>query len=259
MNNNLNKEKDPKENRLSIISDIIQSICSIISVAFIGIITLLLMIQQNNLSNLQNDISNKNNLLYEAQMSPHFRTKVFSVTNKIDGFEWDEVIQIQNYGGNYYTFDSYVFSFIIFNQAGNTYAIPMSDYYFYFSETNNVTIEHFTNCKIKFKDLIDEANDNLKNKNSGDSYDSYWDGYYDGVVTYVKISYQNIFGEEKIQYFKARDSRLLDNDTGEKYYNLSRNSVKIKGVEYSSINIDLELMLEFANTDLKNQYAIDIK
>ena len=246
-----NKYLNRKEGWLSKKSNEIQSICALISVLIIGVLGLMVSYQQT-------DLSNQNNILYEKEISPHFRINELSVKNSDESF-FEEVIQIKNHGGNYYMFRADVFSFIIFYQGGNAYAIPMKDYYcFSFaksSNVDNVIEEHFTEYRSKIHDLILEANKCLREND-----DRYLNGTYGHVVNYVRINYQNVLGEEKTQYFEAENSKLIDNDIGDKYYDLcSLKYYNDEGIGFSVIGMDVETMLEFATTDLKNLYIIDME
>ena len=239
---------------LSKLLDGIKNNWKIIIVGLNGVLTIIMGILTVIIALYANNLTETNNELYKKEIYPHFRV-INTIENQNEKGEYcDEVIRIKNYGGNFYKLDSTAKTYILFESDGKTYMMPLLGYFFVsqtYSDGDIVRKHYYPNNNWKIADLIIGVNNIL--------WEEDFSGSYGGPITYVKIAFQDVFGKYATQYFRANDSELLDNDIGEKYVDSFNATLKWNGKSYT-FDIDtltVELLYEFATTDLKNAFLID--
>jgi len=203
----------------------------------------------------------QSNEIARRTISPHF-TVTESVENMNDDWMFtNKVLRISNQEGRFSNFSATVRTYIPLIISGNVYMIPLRGFYpsqwFYSTFSNDVygdVVKEFSNPNnnLRAANMIIYVNDRLMNSNLL--------GHFSPPITFVEITFQNIFGEIEIQYFEARFNNgiRLDNEVGARYiHNFS--SLYIFNDEEYNLTLDsmtTDLLFLFATTDLRNSFCL---
>ncbi|MEJ8553528.1 hypothetical protein [Tepidibacter sp. Z1-5] len=150
------------------------------------------------------------------QIQPHFNVSTILGDRKVNGRYADEKLRIYNAGGNFYAFESNVITFLDIEHNNEKYLLPLS-YYFFASQgycgDGGTLVQESTGYEnnIKFSDLNKEFNEYLLNHDDFGSIET---------ITFLKINYQDVFGQTHTKYFDARNGRLIESEYGNEIFKL---------------------------------------
>jgi len=202
-----------------------------------AIISIFILIQANGLISLSNEI-------HRIEISPHFRI--------IENFENnDQVLRIRNYGGNFYSFTSTVRTYIPLTIGGYVYMIPLGGFYMagVTYSTGDVVIRYFTPDNMLWAhNLFIDTNQFFQYRNILGSINL--------PVTYVRIRFQNVFGEFETLYLRASDSTKINNEKSKRLVDDFSVFYSANGETYqfNMSNITIDLLYTLATSDLRNSF-----
>lgn len=156
--------------------------------------------------------------LATISLYPHFQVIQQTDDTDSDGIHDSVYITINNLGGNFYAFECSLASFFKindYNKGLQEYLVPVHGLFVVGIRSFEQPIVYTKKCNqyLNYNFLPNE----LETENC----------YYEGIQTYVKITYQNINLDTKVEYFDSRTGRRLSTEEGTYYFDryLKPNSV----------------------------------
>ena len=147
--------------------------------------------------------------LAAISLYPHFQVIQQTDDTDSDGIHDLAYITVNNLGGNFYAFECSLASFFKihdYNEGLQEYFIPVDGLFVVGVRSFEQPVIYTKKCNqyLNYNSLPIE----LENPNC----------YYDGIQTYVKITYQNINLDTKVEYFDSRTGRRLSAKEGAYYF-----------------------------------------
>ncbi|MCM1990925.1 hypothetical protein [Oceanirhabdus seepicola] len=173
----------------------------------------------------QTKIYDKQREYMDMQLQPHFNMAILYENKNEKGIYTDNSLKIHNSGGNFYEFNCDKIVFLMVSYGNEKYMLPIKDFFKvnreYFGESDKLVFEAIGDNNNL---IIDSLNNDIAQyaKNQGVSLEI-------KVVIFVKIGYQDIFGVDHLKYFRGNKGRLIEEEYGEKIFELHDEYIELDG------------------------------
>ena len=155
------------------------------------------------------NIYQKQTEIFKEQVYPHFNVYTYLGDEMINEKYAHKNLNVDNNGGNFYELEVESVPFLIFERMGKKYFITANSFFGIktrYSSKKDSTVYKFIGYKNNLK--LANLSDMLIKKGYGIVYEE----------IYIKIFYQDVFGESHTQYFLASTGKLLQNEIGLKKF-----------------------------------------
>jgi hypothetical protein len=178
----------------------------------------------------------------EKQVQPHFNAVTFIGEREVEGKFVDSHLRVYNLGGNFYKFDCEVVSFLRIETNNKKYMYPLTSFYSmgqgYF-DSDKLVYEYkgYNNNLLRYE-LDMQLADEYEKKDMYAFIDN---------VSFIKIDYQDVFGDEHTVYINAEDGELLDEKMGATVFNAHSELTKIVGLKIIE-NVSVKNIKEYLDS-----------